>query len=121
MIQEGSRRYPVTSTGFPLPDEWAADCLPVLRVQGSPDREFVASAIDLLLKRKLESQVSVMVCEEGITVLEDGIPVILNGNSATSDWKTWESIRDTVNRSACSVDLRYLHQAIVRPLQETEV
>lgn len=101
---------PVTSCGEMLPDRWSDPALPFLSVEGIPDDGFLREGLDLVIKRGTPS---VTVCEAGIIVVENGLPIILNGRTASSDWRTWESIRGSVRQSAEYIDLRYSGQAVI--------
>lgn len=113
--------YPVTSSGTSLPESWSDLSLPVLEVEGSPRDRYLESGLELLLDMDLNDSATVVVCELGIRVLENGIPVLLDGNRAAADWETWKSIRSAVCTSAEQVDLRYSGQAVIRTAEGAEV
>ena len=121
IVDQESESYPVTVTGKPLPADWTDEALPVLLVTGAPDEIFISSGIDLLVKRGLGGRASVLVGETGVTVIDDGVPVVLDGSNAAADWVTWESMKNSVNDPGCTVDLRFNGQAIIIPGEESEV
>jgi hypothetical protein len=90
-------------------------------VTGLPESSFIDSGLGLLIKRRLPSDVSVTVEEYGVTVVENGIPVLLDGSCSARCWKTWERIRTSVQGSVVEVDLRYIGQAVVRRVGEGSV
>lgn len=115
MVLSGAGSTPVTMLGEPLPDQWADPALPELRVLGNPEESSIRAALNLALKRDLGTGTEVTVLEDGIQVVENGIPVLLRCDNAPGSWRTWNSIRDSVRPFAEQVDLRYRGQAIVRP------
>jgi len=121
VILRGTETYPVTLLGRRLPAEWADDSLPVLMVEGFPEDGYISSGLGLLIKRSLPQELSVTVEEQGVLVVENGIPVLLDGNNAVRGWKTWERIRTSVHGSGLQVDLRYIGQAVVRRIGEGNV
>lgn len=121
MIETTGGTYPVSFSGSRLPERWADESLPVLTVNGNPCQEFLAAGLDLLLKRRIEEPASVSVSARGIVVLDNSIPVLLNGARAAEGWNTWESIRSSVPPTAAQVDLRYSGQAVIRHSRGAEV
>jgi len=119
LSQSGS--YPVTACGKVLPASWADDSLPVLSVEGTPGEDYLNTGLALLLKRGLELNSSVTVCDWGILVVENGTPVLLDGISAPADWNTWQSIRSSVRPAAEMVDMRFDGQAVIRTAGGAEV
>lgn len=121
VIHRDNESYPVTSHGVRLPSSWASDTLPVLSVAGCPEGSFIDSGLGLLIKRRLPRDTSVTVEEYGITVVDNGIPVLLDGGSSARCWKIWEGIRTSVQGSVVEVDLRYIGQAVIRRAGEGSV
>lgn len=121
IIISNSGNCPVTAFGKALPPSWADSSLPSLNVQGAPEEEYVKTGLNLLLKRGLDQSASVTVCNWGILVMQNGVPVMLDGERAPADWKTWQSIRESVRPSAEMVDMRYNGQAVIRTAGGAEV
>lgn len=121
VVDRENESYPVTIAGKPLPQGWTDNTLPILSVSGVPSPDFISSGIDLLVKRGLGGRAAVLVGEAGVTVIDGGVPVLLDGCSAATDWTTWESMRSSVTDPSCTVDLRFNGQAIIRPGEESEV
>ncbi len=121
MVISRTGSSPVTAGGKELPGSWATSSLPVLSVEGTPGEGYLKTGLDLLLKRGLDPGSTVTVCDWGILVVENGVPVMLDGDRAPADWKTWQSIRDSVRPSAEMVDMRYNGQAVIRTAGGAEV
>lgn len=119
IAQAGSS--PVAASGKELPCSWADPSLPLLYVEGAPGEDYLKTGLDLLLKRGLNPGSTVTVCDWGILVVENGVPVMLDGERAPADWKTWQSIRGSVRPSAEMVDMRYNGQAVIRTAGGAEV
>ena len=121
MVIAQSGSSPVTADGKGLPPSWADPSLPVLSVEGAPGEEYLKTGLNLLLKRGLDPASTVTVCDWGILVIENGVPVMLDGERAPADWKTWQQIRNSVRPSAEMVDMRYNGQAVIRTAGGAEV
>lgn len=121
LVLSSAGDIPVTTEGVQLPPSWADPSLPVLSLEGSPGDDYIRTGLDLLLKRELYRTAEVRVCEWGILVVQDGVPVMFDGESAPADWKTWEAIKTSVRASAEMVDMRYGGQAVIRTAGGTEV
>jgi cell division septal protein FtsQ len=119
VLDYGIERIPVTASGEYLPADWANDTLPVITVLEDPDSSVVASAVNLFSKHGFDSSDSIQVSSREIVVIENGTRVILDPESVLENWHSWQTVSTVVSDRIDEVDLRFMHQAVMRSAEET--
>lgn len=118
VLINNSTRLPVTSKGTSLPVNWGNSSLPEIQITGNPDSTFICSAINLLLKRKLQD-ITFLVSENRVTIVDSEVNILLDPEHLDDSWLRWVSIQNLLTDGTEEVDLRFKDQAILRASEES--
>ncbi len=119
LLEYSSGTVPVTRSGDVLPAYWGNDQMPVISINGTPDERVIRSALDLFIKHEFGHFVSMRVSNQEIVLIENGIRIILDPESARENWLSWQGIKGIIDSRVDEVDLRYVNQAVLRSTEET--